>query len=186
MILTRLFIATLLFTTLSPLAHAGAQSFSCVSKGKGISFAVGNEGDGKIRIKFVDKETNASGLMVNPVTVMPNYGYAGSNEENSITVMPVANAEKLYSEASHLKITHADGSTCNGREMWTNITSQKFLLAARDGDALTYKLDLGSKKVEGLTDDGYISVEMFCKDTGVTSSGGCNAQPGDTVEVIRD
>lgn len=171
----------------SPLAaFAGAQSFSCQSLGNQISFSVGNEGDGMIRIKFQELSTGNFNQLSLPVTVMPNYGYAGSNEENSVTVIPVANAKILSSETSHQRVTHKDGSSCDGREFWDTKTLQKFVLTARDGDALSAKLDFYDKKVQGQTQDGYLVLEMQCRDWGVTSSGGCIAEEGDTVEIIKD
>lgn len=168
---------------LSVAAHAGSATLTCQTKENDIRYSAGN-GTNMIQIDYLDAKTKQKGTYEVPVWALPNYDYNSAGGDNAIMAMPVSEKKFTDKKCSRMHVVHADGTECFGREFWDVDYVQTFVLAGKEGGSLNSAL--GDRVVPGRISDGYIVREFQCKDEGVTSPGGCFADPSDQLNEEVD
>lgn len=174
---TFLFLGSLLISSTS---FAGSATLTCETVKKDIFFDAGN-GNNTIKIQYMDEATQKPGVYEVPVRALPNYDYNSAGGDTAISAIPISSRKFTSKTCSRIHVVHKDGTECFGREFWDIKYSQSFIFTGKDGEALYRYGALAGKKVEGITEDGYIVRELECSDAGVTTPGGCFIEPDDLV-----
>ncbi|HEY8279878.1 MAG TPA: hypothetical protein VIH99_09655 [Bdellovibrionota bacterium] len=177
-----IFASLLTFTLASP-AFAGSQTIACHTKDKSISMAAGNsesehdQGEG-VLFKYVD-ESNKPATFTVGINLMPTFSGNADRNKPYLIAIPTNNQQIVSEKSEVMHVFHKDGTDCFGRERWNTVYVQSYVFTGKDGDTATSILP-SSKKMPGLTKDGYIAAEFICRDYGITTAGGCFVGDGDT------
>ena len=167
------------------LARAGSQDVSCVSLKKNVSFTTESA-----EVSFTDGRKGTQ-PMKRPMVLQPEFPASAPANDKNVLIVPTSNRKIVSKNNRHIHIVHKDGSDCDGRELWDTAFRQSFIFMAHDGGNLSGEFQTEFKRtdviVEGQTEDGYVVVEMLCRDWGVTSPGGCRAEDdSDVVTEVKD
>jgi hypothetical protein len=161
-------------------ALAGSDSRDCQTADTSVVMGAGNSTN-RVQIKVKDAKGKLDTFDA-PVMIKPRYGYNSDGAADDLVIAVPVSSEKIVStNHRQLHVTKKTGKSCDGRESWDDRSTQTYILMAKDGNPLIRILG-DAKPLKGLTSDGYVVVEMSCREYGITSPGGCHVEDGDATE----
>jgi hypothetical protein len=167
-----------LLFSVSAEARFGAATLECSAPD--IELSAGN-GSNLIHINFIDKETREAGVYEAPIRVMPGYGHNTELNSQTVTAVPFSPTTLISEENLVMHVFKLDGTDCYGRESWDTIYRQDYVLTGAESEPLQYASGLIGKEVRGMNREGYLVANFHCRDSGLTSAGGCYVEEGDRV-----